>query len=91
MPLKGAQEFIEELVRAVQAPPGCAISVTERDPTKGADTNWRAAADIMPIPALSRYDSALAELRRQHPRIDWTAVTDMDGDKRRVARWFSEV
>jgi hypothetical protein len=91
MPLKGAQEFIEELVRYVQPPRGIAIALTERAPKESNDANWVTGAGIMSYDALSRYDSAVAELRRQHPRIDWTGVTEFDGERRRIARWLSEV
>ena len=91
MPLKGAQEFIEELVRDVRPPRGTAISLTERAPKSAEDTNWVTGAGVMPMEALTRYDSAVVELRRQHPRIDWTGITEFDGERRRIARWLSEV
>jgi|GEM_PF-3043379 len=91
MPLKTAQEFIEELVLAVRAPRGCAIALTERQPKDQNDTNWVTGAGVMPYDALSRYDSAVAEMRRQYPRIDWEGNTEKDGDRRRIARWYSEV
>lgn len=91
MPQKGAQEFIEELVHYVRPPRGCAIALTERTPRDVDDPNWVSGAGVMPPDALTRYDSAVAELRRQHPRIDWTGITEVDGDRRRIARWLSEV
>jgi hypothetical protein len=30
-------------------------------------------------------------MRRQHPRIDWTGVTEHDGERRRIAQWLSAV
>lgn len=91
MALKGAQEFIEDLVRAVRPPKGAAISVTETTPKSAADTNWITGAGVVPMDALSRYTSALAELRKLHPRIDWNGITERDGERRRIARWLSEV
>jgi hypothetical protein len=91
MPQKGAQEFIEELVRHVRPPRGVAIALTERPPKSAEDTNWVTGAGVMPMDALARYDSAVIELRRQHPRIDWTGITEFDGEHRRIARWLSEV
>jgi hypothetical protein len=67
MPLKGAQEFIEEMVRYVRLPRGMAISLTERTPLDDSDTNWAAGAGAMPIDALQRYDIAVAEFRKQLP------------------------
>lgn len=84
--MKGAQEFIEDLVRAVRPPRGCAIALTERTPKDSDDTNWMTGAGVM-----ARYDSAVAELQRQHPRVDWTGITEFDGERRRIARWLSEV
>lgn len=89
--MKCAQEFIEELVRHVRAPRGCAITLTERTAKSADDTNWTTAAGVMPRDALTRYDSAVAELRRQHPRIEWAGITEVDGERRRIARWLSEV
>ncbi len=89
--MKGALEFVEELVRHVRPPRGCAIALTERTPKDADGTNWMAGAGVMPYDALSRYDSAVAELRRQHPRIEWAGITEFDGERRRIARWLSEV
>jgi hypothetical protein len=91
MPLKGAQEFIEELVRDVRPPRGTAISPTERVPKSADDINWITGTGVMPRDATTRYESAIAELRRQYPRIDWSGITEFDGERRRIARWFSEV
>ena len=40
-----------------------------------------------------KYDSALIELKRQNPRINWDGVTDLDSKDvlRRIARYSSEV
>jgi len=89
--MKTAREFIEDLVRQVQPPVGSAIALTERDPKNVKDTNWITGAGVMPLDALLRYDTAVAELRRQHPRVDWTGITEVDGGRRRIARWLSEV
>jgi hypothetical protein len=89
--MKAAQEFIEDLVRHVRPPRGCAITLTERRPKDANDTNWMTGAGVMPHDALTRYDSAIAELRRQHPRIQWDGITELDSERRRIARWLSEV
>ncbi|WP_457488898.1 hypothetical protein [Tardiphaga sp. P5_C10] len=91
MPLKGAQEFIEEMVRAVRPARGQAISVTERQQKNADDTNWIAGIGNMSPDVMVRYDSTVAEMRRQHPTIDWEGITEMDGERRRIARWLSEV
>jgi hypothetical protein len=91
MPLKGAQEFLEDLVRDVSPPRGIAIVLREDKPQSLGGANWIAATGILPLQALSRYDSAIAELRRQYPVLDWEGITERDGEWRRIARYLSEV
>ena len=45
----------------------------------------------MPMDAIVRYDSAVAELRRQYPRVDWDGIIEKEGEWRRIARYLSEV
>jgi hypothetical protein len=91
--IKTAQTIVEEFVRAVRQPQGCAIVLTETDPSPGFDFNWIASAGLMSATVMKRYDSALLELKRQNPRINWDGVTDVDseGVSRRIARYSSEV
>jgi hypothetical protein len=93
MTVKTAQSLVEEFVRAVRPPQGCAIVLTEIAPSQGFDFNWLATAGHMPAVVLQRYDSALNELKRQNPRINWDGVTDLDSDgvSRRIARYSSEL
>ena len=72
-------------------PRGSAIALTERTPKEADDTNWVSGAGVMPLDAVTRYSSAVAELSRQHSRIDWTGIKEFHGDRRRIARWLSEV
>jgi hypothetical protein len=89
MQLKGAREFIEDLVRMVRPPPGCAITLTEAKSAE--DVNWITGTGVMPMPALGRYNIAVAEMRKEHPRIDWSGITEYHGERRRISRWLSEV
>jgi hypothetical protein len=93
MTIKSAQDLIEEFVRAVRPPQGCAIVLTETDPSPGFDFNWVASAGNMSATVMHRYDSTLLELKRQNRRVDWEGVTDRDseGTARRIARYLSEV
>jgi hypothetical protein len=93
MTIKSAQCLIEEFVRAVRPPQGCAIVLTEIFPSQGFDFNWLASAGHMSAAVMLRYDSALLELKRQNPRINWDGVTDLDseGISRRIARYSSEM
>jgi hypothetical protein len=93
MTVKTAQSLIEEFVRAVRPPQGCAIVLTETVPSPGFDFNWLASAGNMSAAVMARYDSALLELKRKNHRINWDGVTDLDseGVSRRIARYSSEV
>jgi hypothetical protein len=92
MTIKSAQDLIEEFVRAVRPPRDCAIVLTELVPSPGFDFNWLASAGHMSAAVMVRYDSALIDLKRQNPRINWDGVTDLDseGGSRRIARYSSE-
>jgi hypothetical protein len=93
MTIKSALSLVEEFVRAVRPPQGCAIVLTEIVPAPGFDFNWLASAGLMSAAVLEKYDSALLELKRQNPRVNWDGVTDLDseGISRRIARYSSEV
>jgi hypothetical protein len=93
MTIKSAQDLIEEFVRAVRPPQGCAIVLTEIVPSPEFDFNWLASAGHMSAAVMARYDSALLDLKRKNQRINWEGVTDMDseGVSRRIARYSSEV
>jgi hypothetical protein len=91
--IKTAQTLVEEFVRAVRPPEGCAIVLTEIVPSSGFDFNWIASAGHMSAAVMARYDSALLDQKRKNQRINWDGVTDMDseGVSRRIARYYSEV
>ena len=77
MTIKSAQDLIEEFVRAVRPPQGCAIVLTEIVPSPGFDFNWLASAGHMSAAVMARYDSALLDLKRKNQRINWDDVTDI--------------
>ena len=93
MTIKTAQALVEEFVRAVRQPQGCAIVLTETEPSPGFDFNWIASAGHMSAIVMKRYDNALLELKRQNRRVNWDGITDLEseGISRRVARYPSEV
>jgi hypothetical protein len=37
------------------------------------------------------FTAQVAKLRQSDPAIDWSSVTELDGDRGRIARWLSEV
>lgn len=86
-----AQDLIEQLVRSVRQPQGCAIVLRETEPTDGFDFDWVASAGIMPPKTMIAYESALIELKRQNRRVDWSGVVECEGKWRRIARYSSEV
>jgi hypothetical protein len=91
--IKTAQSLIEEFVRAVRPAHGCAIVLTEIEPSPGFDFNWLASAGPMSAAIMQRYDNALINLKRENRRIGWEGVTDLDSESgaRRIARYWSEV
>jgi hypothetical protein len=89
--MKTASELLDDLLGAVRPPDGNAIALRERTPKTDTDTNWMASFGVAPLDVIARYDSAAtAELRRQHPRVDWTGISQRDGEWRHIAKYYSE-
>jgi hypothetical protein len=84
MPPISAKQFLEQFARAVQLPVGYVIALREDAPKVDGDPNWIAATGNLPREALVRYESALIELRRQYPILDWEGVTEREGKWRRI-------
>ena len=68
------QTPLEELVRHVRLPRGCAIVLTEYKSTGSTDQNWVAATGNMELQELIRYSEKIAERRWTDPQIDWSGV-----------------
>lgn len=83
--LIGAQQLLDELIKATRPPASCPIKLREREPTEDVATNWMASVEIMPPVAIDRFDSALNELRRQHPHIDWEGITTRESQWRVIS------
>ena len=81
---------MEELVRYVQPPKGCAIVFTERPLNKSADPNWVVTVGPMGTQYTKRYTEKVAQLRKSDPRVDWSEVKPVDGH-RRVALGLSDL
>jgi hypothetical protein len=88
--MKRAEAMLEELVRHVRPPRGCAIVLTECKSTEATDPNWVAATGNMELQKLIRYSEKIAEWRWTDPQIDWSGVKILAGH-RRVALWLSDV
>lgn len=89
--MRHAADLLDDILRRVRPPKGCAIELTERVAAKPGDSNWIAIMGIAPMPPTGAFSNLIAELRRSEPTIDWSAVTERDGAMRRIAKYFSEV
>jgi hypothetical protein len=87
--MKRAEAMLEELVRHVRPPGGCAIVLVECKLSQPMDLNWVAASGNMELQKLIRYSEKIAQWRRTDPQIDRSGVKTLDG-QRRVALWLSE-
>jgi hypothetical protein len=88
--MKSARELLNEIVRYVQPPRGCAVVLAERKSDLPPEPNWTAASGVMQEPALSCYMNKIAELRKSDPKVDWSKEKFIDG-LRRIALWLSEL
>ncbi len=88
--MKRAETMLEELVRHVRPPRGCAIVLAECESTGPTNANWVAACGNMELQQLIRYSEKIAEWRWKDPQIDWSSVNVLAG-QRRVVVWLSEV
>ena len=87
--MKRAEAMLEELVRHVRPPRGCAIVLTEYKSTGSTDPNWVAASGNMELQKLICYSEKIAKWRWTDPQIDWSGVKVLAG-QRRMALWLSE-
>jgi hypothetical protein len=88
--MKHAEAMLEELVRYVRPPRGCAIVLMECKSTGPTNSNWVAASGNMELQEFIRYSEKIAEWRWKAPQIDWSGVKVLAG-QRRVVVWLSEV
>jgi hypothetical protein len=80
--MRPARTVLEELVRHVQPPKGCAIVFTERPLNKSDDPNWIVTVGPMGADYSKRYTEKVAQLRMSDLRIDWSEVKPLDGHRR---------
>ena len=67
--MKRAEAMLEELVRHVRPPRGCALVLTEYKTTGSTDPNWVAASGNMELQKLIRYSEKIAGWRWTDPQI----------------------
>jgi hypothetical protein len=84
-PVKAAEEFLNEVLRQIRPPKGCPIVLRECKSEAADDPNWVLAAGNMPADARYRCETAVTEMRRQHPRLDWGGISGIKGKFRRIA------
>lgn len=88
--LRTADSVLWELVNLVQPPRGCEIRLTERIAVGVFEPNWTSTVGALEPLKLALYDQKVAELRKAHPKLDWSGVTVVAGS-RSIARFLSEV
>ena len=88
--MRDAREVLEELVRHVQPPQGCAIILTERPIRSSSEPNRTATVGPMGVEHGRLFTKKVAELRNTDLRMDWSALTKVNG-LRRVALRLSEL
>jgi hypothetical protein len=80
--MKAAQDFLIDFANKVGLPKNGTIVLLEREPGNGNDLNWVVTGG-------GRSDDenakAVADMRKQHPKIDWSGVKEYDG-KWRIIR-----
>lgn len=83
MTIKTAGALLTELVKSVKPPSGCPMQITELKPASSDLPNWAASVRDLPREAHIFYESAVIELRRQNPVVDWDGVpASPDGERR---------
>jgi hypothetical protein len=85
-----AQEFVEELVRAVRPLKATSIVLRENEPRTEYDFNWIVATGPMPPDATERYETHISRMKKANARLEWEDVTEREGDWRVVQRWVSD-
>ena len=88
--MRPARAVLEELVRHVLPPKGCAIVFTERPLNRSDDPNWIVTVGPIGAQYTKRYTEKVAQLRKSDPRIDWSEVKPLDRH-RRVALQLSDL
>jgi hypothetical protein len=86
--MKTPNQVVDAIALAVQPPRGVAIVLTERPDSV---PNWVPAAGPMDAARTDKFTAKVAALRKSDPVIDWSDCEEMDGDRRRAAKWLSEV
>ncbi|HZR03539.1 MAG TPA: hypothetical protein VFA81_10245 [Burkholderiales bacterium] len=82
--MKTADQLFEDIIQAIGLPVGNAVVLRETTPTANDEPNWVVAAGDLPDDAKERYENAVIEMRKRHPRVDWDLIKDRDGQWRTI-------
>ena len=80
--MKTAEQLFEDIVQAIRLPAGGTVVLRELTPAASDEPNWVVAVGELPDDATKRYENAVVDMRKRHPRIDWDRVEDRDGQWR---------
>jgi hypothetical protein len=84
--MKSAKGLLADIVKRSRLAEGNMILLLEQSPKAPGDPNWHSSAAGAFYPdTLGRYNSAVAELRQEHPLVNWEGVTDRIDQWRRIA------
>jgi hypothetical protein len=77
--MKSAKEFSDDFIWKAQLPVGASIVFRENSPKNDSDPNWIVAIGKSSDDTCS---GLVADMRKVHPRIDWSNIKDRDGEWR---------
>jgi hypothetical protein len=66
-------------------------SSRESFPANANDPNWVAAMGATDSQRNAKFARKVADLRKTDATVDWSGIEERDGQKRRVAKWLSEL
>ena len=84
--MKSATEILNDFVEQVKPPLGTVITICEKKPQTKDDSNWFAAVHVLSRDAKERYHSALREMPKLHPIVDWSGIIEPEGKRRCVSK-----
>jgi hypothetical protein len=74
--MKTAEDFLNDLVQKLALPVHGTVVLRQFKPAKDGDPNWIVAA------GRSADDALVVDMRKRHPKIDWSNVKERDGEWR---------
>lgn len=84
--MKTAKELVDEILWHVDPPKGHAVVLIE---ALEGEPNWIASIGSVDLYRLEKFTRKVTGLRRSDRLIDWSAVTEREGKRRRIAQSLS--